>query len=303
MRYKVHLCLLAAVALLSACESKTGSQDAPQEPVVVYAAHAAESYLQDYLSGFTDETGIPVNIRFGEPLQNLNEVIANRGSPPADVLLTTSVAEIWQAADEGALRPIKGPAVAEVPDVLRDPDGFWAAFDVRYSAIGVSPKVTVPVVNSYESLASSEVHGKVCLSSSALPVNRALIAMLIEDKGPRQAEILVRGWVRNLALPPFEKEEDLIEALRSGTCHYGVLSSSVASDRVKSIGPVPLYIDIDGVGVARHARYPESADKLVNWMLQQQSLQQPASSNGRNIGLAGWRDEDAVLLAERAGYR
>jgi hypothetical protein len=38
-------------------------------------------------------------------------------------------------------------------------------------------------------------------------------------------------------------------------------------------------------------------------MLEKNKLREPVSSNGRNIGLAGWRDEDAALLAERAAYR
>jgi hypothetical protein len=62
-------------------------------------------------------------------------------------------------------------------------------------------------------------------------------------------------------------------------------------------------MDIDGIGVARHAPHAESAQELVNWLLDEKSLQEPATSNGKNIGLAGWRDEDVTLLAERAGYR
>ena len=70
----------------------------------------------------------------------------------------------------------------------------------------------------------------------------------------------------------------------------------------KKAGDRLYYVDIDGIGVARHARYPEAAHVLVNWMLNEKPITDLAWSNGKNVGIAGWRDEDARLLAERAGY-
>jgi len=126
--------------------------------------------------------------------------------------------------------------------------------------------------------------------------------MLINELGNRPAERIVRGWVMNLKVPPFETEDALIEALASGECSVGILSSNTKNDSIRFIGPEPLHLNINGIGVVRHARYPESAQALVDWVIRSRQLH-PASSNGRNIGIAGWLDEDARLLAERAGYR
>ncbi len=155
----------------------------------------------------------------------------------------------------------------------------------------------------HDDLAKFEFRGAVCLSSATLSVNRSLIGMLIEDLGVKPAERIVRAWVRNLAAAPFATEVELIDALRSGTCHYGIFSGSIDSEGLSRIAPNPLYVDIDGIGVARHAAHAGSGQELVNWLLDEKSLQEPATSNGKNIGLAGWRDEDVTLLVERAGYR
>ncbi len=292
--------VIAVIAMLAitACDSTPRP-----EAVIVYATAADETALVTWFAEFTDETGIPVTVVFGESSTNSAKVIGNRGVPPADVLLTSSVTDVWRAADEGALRPLQAAAMEAVPEVLKDADGLWAALDVRYAVIGVSPHVQVGRVSDLDGLAQARLNGQLCLSSSALPVNRTLIAMLIEDLGVKPAERMVRAWVRNLALAPFQTETELVAALQSGACGYGIFSSSIKTDGVRRISPEPLYIDIDGVGVARHARQPESAHALVNWMLVKKSLREPVSSNGKNIGLAGWRDEDAVLLAERAAYR
>ena len=297
MKRLVSLAMLSGLAM-TACDSGPIPQ-----PVVVYLGAEQESGLAASFSKFTDETRIPVTVKVGDSDANTEKVISNSGAPPADVLLTSNVADIWRAADRGALRPLQGIALRAVPPVLRDPDELWAALEVRDAVIGTSPDAKVARVDSYVDLAKSEFRGALCLSSATLSVNRSLIAMLIEDLGVKPAERVVRAWVRNLAAAPFATEAELVDALRSGTCQYGIVSGSIDSEGLSRFVPNPVYVDIDGIGVARHAPHAESAQELVNWLLAEKSFQETAASNGKNIGLAGWRDEDVTLLVERAGYR
>jgi len=292
--------LLAVFAVLNliACESK-----APGPPLVVYASDADETFLPTLFADFTDETGISVTVKYGDSSANTDAVIANAGSPPADVLLTNNVVDIWRAADEGALRPIQGASLSGVPEYLRDPDGLWAALQVRYAAIGAAPDLAVAGPMNYAALADPKLHGQICLSSSALAVNRSLIAMLIQELGVRPAERIVRGWVRNLAFSPFSTEAELQVAIESGSCNYGIFSMPPEIQNGEKAGDRRYYVDIDGIGVARHARYPESAHVLVDWMLNKNAIKDLVWSNGKNVGIAGWRDEDARLLAQRAGYQ
>lgn len=312
--------LLLSVLSLAACDRDERVVEERFEPVVVYASYADEDYLPALFKGFTRDTRIPVIVRSGEPAKLVEDVIANRGSPPADVLLTTNVADIWRAADEGALRPIAAENANAVPDFLRDPDSLWAAAGVRVAVIAVGAGALDDAPTSYADLAAPAYSGKLCLSSSSLPVNRSLIAMLIAELRLRPAETVVRGWMRNLAQPVFETEARLAAAVIDGSCAYAIMSSNLAPQQ--HIIPESAYVDIEGIGIARHARYPESAQKLANWLLSQDAqAQHAAGSNAyaahtlvldsatakkisaRNVGLAGWQDNDAVLLADRAGYR
>lgn len=296
--------------VLSACDS--GPRP---EPVVVYATIEGESYLPELFSAFTRKTGIPVTLRYETSATNTANVIAAEGSPPADVLLTGNVADIWHAADEGALRPIQAENLKTSPARLRDPDGFWAALQFRLAVIVKDARASdaaEPSPRTYADLAGQDYRDRLCLTSSARAVNRSLIAMLIADLGARPAELLVRGWIQNLALPPFDTELQLLNAIRSGACGVGIVSGAGATgaeivgveiEGVEIIVPDGAAFDIDGFGIARHARYPESAQRLVDWMLAEKVLQLPASAKSHNVGIAGWGDEDARKLAERAGYR
>lgn len=327
--------LAAVVVLAAACDSKLPEETKrPEserpEPVVVYASYADETYLADLFSSFTDNTGIPVTARYGEPAQLLGDVIADRGSPPADVLLTRNVTDISRAAEKGALRPIAAPNKSSIPEYLRDSDGLWVATGLRVAVILYGQDSTGDGPQTYADLAKPEFRDRVCLSSSTLSVNRSLIGMLISELGVRPTEVMVRGWVRNLVVPPFETEAALFGAVDGGVCEYGIISSSTAvlstSTAVDGTGefvvPEPAYFDIEGIGIARHARYPDAAQMLVDWMLSVEAQRkhspgvQQYSARGdllseeitmrvsqKNVGLAGWHDDDAALLAERAGYR
>lgn len=290
---------LFATLLFAACDS--ADDGPPAEPVVVYVSPAQEAQLAGAFSAFTAETGVPITLAVADDEINVRNIIENRGTPPADVLITSSVFDIWRAADEGALRPLTATHFEKVPAVLRDPDGTWAAIGVHFAMIVTATDGGVP--DDYSDFATPELRGEICLSSSELPVNRALIAMMIEDVGLKPAERMVRAWVRNLAASPYATEQKLVDALRSGACRYGIVSGSADIDGLSVIAPNPLYLDIDAIGIARHATQAESAQALVQWLLESGPIPEPESSNGRNLGLAGWRDEDVRLLVERAGYR
>jgi len=296
---RVAVLIVVAVLALFACDKGPS-----HSPIVVYAVGNDEADLTLLLAEFTDDTRIPVTLVFSKSSKNADLVINNSGSPPADVLISDNVADIWRAADEGALRPVDTAAIKSSDPLLKDPDGFWVAVGLRWSSIGaLKSEMARPLPSGYDQLASEDMRGQLCLSSSALHVNRSLLAMLIHDRGAKQAERLVRGWIRNLAAPPFSSEDELVDAIRNGTCAYGILSSNPDVDDLAYLVPEQHYVDVDAIGVARHAQQPESAQQLVKWLVDKK---QPRIANKFEIGpvsIAGWLDEDARLMSERAGYQ
>ena len=283
---------LVVVLLLGACDS------APPARVTVYVP----THFEEQATAWLRESGLEVTVIAGDSRANTDLIVGKQDAPRADVLVTSGVVDIWYAADNGALRPIAGDAFKDLPDTLKDPDGMWAATESRYMTIGTAPDLDILASLDLQKLAAPELSAQVCLSTSVLEDNRALIALLIAEFGNRPAERIVRGWVRNLAAAPFASEEELIDALRAGNCRYGIISSAADAVGIERIDLASRYYNIQGVGVARHAQNPEAAQQLLNWMLAQGSWDELPASNSRNVGQAGWYDEEARLLAERAGY-
>jgi len=322
--------LLASLVLLAACE-QTPEPDinaASRDPVVVYYAGEDDAHLRRILDHYTNVSGVRVIVRRGSPKGIVDDLIANDINPPADVLVTMSIVDISRAAEEGALRPFFSPAIKEqIPVWLRDPDDLWVGLSYRTAVIAHGANmVDAPELATYAILAEAGFSGQLCMSSSRNVVNRSVVAMLIDSMGVKPAEIVVRGWMANLALPVIETEDQLVDALRSGECQFGIASSSaIGKANAASPGaalifstPVPAQVDIEGVGIARHAHNPNGAAALVDWLFQADAQSQFAKSTwshpaigaevssqemgARNIGLASWHAEDAAKLAERARY-
>jgi iron(III) transport system substrate-binding protein len=324
-----------ALATLALCACNGDPPETPAdtpraEPVVVYASFENENYLPALCAEFTRETGIAVTVRQRPEQQIVSDVIDKRGSPPADLLLTRSVHGVWRAADDGALRPLQSAAAnRSVPAWLRDADGYWTAIgftpvDVVCSA---ERQADCDAVDAYEDLGKSEFRGRLCLAAASLAVNRTLMAGLIADHGVRPAELIVRGWVANLALPPLDTEQAVLRAVADGRCGLGVVSGTelhaFAGSAVAATWPRPGYFDVVAVGVNRHARNPDAARKLADWLVGEaaQALQfaaiglrpvnpevpagpfaLPSAEGMRNAGVFGLHETDAVKLAERARW-
>lgn len=270
-------------------------------PLIVYASEDDPANLLPLFAKFTADTGIPVEPRWGDSRSNTDAVIAILGTP-ADVLITSGVADIVRAADKGALRPITSELLATVRNELKDPDALWVSLSQRSTVIVISPKSDKRVSDGYEALGLASYQGKLCLSSIRNSVNQSLIAWLIDDLGLKPAERVVRGWVRNLVLPPFATEEELVAALVSGECQAGILSAPANSIGLKTSGPVQPYFEVTAMGVGRHAHNPDRAQRMIDWLIVNKPLAGLAGSNGKNVSIAGWRNEEALLLAERAGF-
>jgi iron(III) transport system substrate-binding protein len=317
-------CLVTLAGCGQAGEGHRGSER--PAPVVVYLASEDDEYLTELIKDYEFEADVDLVVRRGAADTIVQGLITKRIDPPADVLVTRSVADIQRAATHGALRPLAAEGVEPpVPGWLRDPDGFWVGLGFRIAVMAYDPAAVEPGAGvSYPALANSDFKDRLCLSSSRNPVNRALIAQLIAAQDARTAEITVRAWIVNLARPVFESDAEVLDAIAARNCAIGIVSSAALArpDAGLSVAvPVPAFADADAVGIGRHARNPDGAAALVSWLLAPEAQQRlaaqtrdyPASPaaqvpaglpvcGGQNASLATWHIEDAEQLAERAHY-
>lgn len=304
------------------CSEARPPADASAEPVVVFASHLDRNYWPTLFDRYTEETGVIVIVRQGESAALVQDVILNNVEPPADLLITPTVRGVYAAAEEGALRPIGSDVVeSRVAPTLRDPDAFWTALSYRFPAIAYDSAVTSSsVVSDPMALSDPRYRGRLCLSTSADTAMRGVIAGLIDEYGIRETELAVRGWVANLHGEVAASESQLWTELDRQGCGVSLVSnfgarrlSGAKNARTEVHDLAPRFVDIEGMGIARHARNPDGAQRLVEWLLGDAVQEwhagataahpaiEPYDGTG-NVSIIAQHDDDAVELAERAGY-
>lgn len=310
--------LLIVLAIAGCGREAPPADDYDGPPLVVYSAYSDTSYLPALFAEFTRDTGIPVVVRHRGDAENLADMAAKSGSQPADLLMTSSAWAAWQAADEGLLRPLPPDLdVSAVAASLRDPDDHWLGLSVRTLAIYHAPGVKPPA--GFPELAAEGYRGRLCLATSGLPLQRMLLAELLAGRDARGTELMVRRWVDNLAMPPLADYGEVIRAVEQGRCALGIVSrESLPDTDARSVSePALPAIDVEAIGIGRHARSPEAAARLIRWLLRADVQARHAEATGRfpsagddsaarfsarDIAAAAYLYQDATRLAERARY-
>lgn len=282
--------LLAALALVAT------ALPALAEEVVVYSARN-EQLIKPLFDAYSRETGVKVRFITDKEGPLMARLKAEGKNTPADVLLTVDAGNLWQAAEEGLLRPIRSKTLeANVPAHLRDPDNEWFGLSVRArTLIYNTDKVKPADLSTYEDLANPKWKGRLCLRTSKKVYNQSLVAMMIKEHGTSKTEDIVRGWVANLATSPFPDDTKAMEAVAAGQCDVTLVNTYYFGRLMEKKPNLPLaifwpnqnvkskesgvHVNVSGAGVTRHAKNPAGAQKLIEWLSSDKAQNQFADVN------------------------
>ncbi|HHX82055.1 MAG TPA: extracellular solute-binding protein [Pseudomonadaceae bacterium] len=339
------------LTLLAACSDQGSQSDAPRatdtaagaanlNPVVVYSSRQ-EHLIKPVFDRFTAETGIEVQYQTGEEGPLIARLEAEGTATFADILYTVDAGNLWAAADKGLLAPLESPVLeANIPAHLQDPNNQWFGFSVRARTIVYSTERVDPAeLSSYEALADPAWQGRLCLRTSKKVYNMSLVGALMERLGAQRTEEVVSGWVNNLATPVFSSDTLLINAIAAGQCDVGLVNTYYLGRELVTNPDLPVglfwanqgdsgvHVNVSGAGLTRHAKNPEGARILLEWlsteepqrMFSELNLEFPANpaipsvktvqawgefqQDSLNVEAAGRNQAAAVMLMDRVGYR
>jgi iron(III) transport system substrate-binding protein len=262
----------------------TASGAAAQE-VNLYSSRHYDTDVALY-DGFTEQTGIAVNLIEGDADQLIERIKAEGRNSPADVLITVDAGRLWRAEEAGLLQPVTSQVLEEaIPAELRHPDGKWFGLSQRLRGVAYAKERVDPSeITSYEDLADPKWRGRVCIRSSTNVYNQSLVASMIEADGVEATEAWAQGLVDNLARPPQGGDTDQIQAVAAGECGVAVVNyyylvrlmeSETAEDRAVAdrVGIVfpnqdgrGAHANVSGAGVVATAPNRENAVKFLEYL-------------------------------------
>ena len=253
------------------------------QEVVVYSARN-EQLIKPLFDAYTKETGVAVKFITDKEGALLERLKAEGRNTPADLLMTVDAGNLWQAANENLLQPVKSSALAaRVPEHLRDPGNQWFGLSVRARTLVYNPQKVKPAeLSTYEDLAHPEWKGRLCLRTSKKVYNQSLVAMMMWEHGEPKTEEIVKGWVTNLATSPQADDTKAMEAVAAGQCDVTIVNTYYFGRLLEKKPQLPLaifwpnqqlknnaagvHVNISGAGVTRYAKNSEQAIKLLEWL-------------------------------------
>lgn len=310
------------------------------DEVVVYSARI-EQLIKPLFDAYTKQTGTTIKFVTDKEGPLLEKLKAEGANTPADLLITVDAGNLWQAAHEGLLRPVKSTVLnTNIPAHLRDPGNQWFGLSVRARTIFFNKdKVKPEELSTYEDLASLKWKNRLCLRTSKKVYNQSLVAMMIAEHGEAKTEQIVKGWVDNLATDVFSDDTKMLEAIGAGQCDVGIANTYYYGRLIEKKPSLPIgifwanqktggvHVNVSGAGVTKHARNPVGAQKLIEWLSSEQAqnlytdagMEYPVNPKVKpdpvlvswgsfkpnliNVSKAGELQATAVKLMDRAGYK
>jgi len=310
------------------------------QEVVVYSART-EHLIKPIFDLYTQKSGVKIKYLTAEAGALLERLKAEGPNTPADLLITVDAGNLWHAAQEGLLMPVASTTLTKnIPANLRDPQDRWFGLSVRARTIVYHvDKVDPSELSTYEALADPGWERRLVLRTSKKVYNQSLVASLIVEHGEAKTEEIVRGWVGNLAAPPFANDTRVIEAIAAGLGDVGIVNTYYYGRLMKKNPNLPLalfwpnqrgagvHVNVSGAGVTAHAKHRHEAIALLEWLsnpepqrlLAGANMEYPANpsvaldavvarwgefkANPISVAKYGEYQASAIRLMDRAGYR
>jgi len=273
------------VLIVAGCSSQGAPGEASKEVNVYSARHYdTDEALYD---GFTQQTGIEVNLIEGNADQLIERIKSEGANSPADVLITVDAGRLWRAEEAGILQPVSSSVLeAAVPENLRHPEDLWFGLSERARVIVYDKDQVKPSeLSTYEALGDPKWKGKVCIRSSNNVYNQSLVASMIETNGVEATEKWAKSLVSNLAREPEGGDIEQIQAVAAGECEVAIanhyywarLATSQNSQEqavAKQVGVFfpnqngrGTHINISGAGVVKDAPNQSNAVKFLEYLV------------------------------------
>ncbi|MCZ7529956.1 MAG: iron ABC transporter substrate-binding protein [Acidimicrobiia bacterium] len=283
-RRGVLVMALGLLAALVAGFGAAGCTGSSGDTLTVYSGRT-ENLIGPLLDDFAQETGIDIDVRYGQSA-DLALLIESEGDrSPADVFISQSPGALGFLEADGRLSELSPETLDLVDEQFRDPDGEW---------VGLSARVRVLVYNtdavnedelpeSVFDLVNEEYAGRVGVA----PENGSFqdfVSGMRETVGDDETSAWLEGMADN-GTQTYANNTAILEAVARGEVDMGLVNHYY-NERAKAENPdtptenyffpggdLGTLVLVTGAGIVDTAPHPDDAEELLAFLLNEESQQ------------------------------
>ena len=304
------LSCVSAVLGLAACGGDDSDQS--EEGALTVYAGRAESLIAPILDQFSEETGIPVEVRYGESAELLSTIIEEGENSPADLYFSQDAGSLGAAEDQGLVEELPKSVLSEVEPLFRSPEGGWVGISGRARIIAYNTDTLseAELPESVLDLTDPEWEGRIGWS----PTNASFQAFVTAMRAT-EGEDVAREWLEGIiANEPvsYADNETARDGVAAGEVDVALINHYYVEQARESEGedyPVDAYfppggdvgslVNVAGVAQLVSSDQSREATELIEFLLTPEA-QEFFTEETKEYPLAGGvkADPDLVPLTE-----
>ena len=282
--------LLAPALLLAACSGGDASPDSgdAESPaatdgsaVVVYSGRS-EDLVDPLLKEFTTQTGIPVEVRYGDTAELAAQIIEEGDASPADLYFGQDAGALGALDAAGRCAPLPDGVADGVPSLYKSADNTWTGITGRARVFAYDPQ-QVPedeVPSSVFELTDPKWKGQVAIAPTNGSFQAFVTAMRVS-----QGDDVTRDWLQGMVdndVQLYEKNSLIRDAVDSGEVALGLINHYYWYQKAAEVGADAMnvqlafaepgdpgaLVNVAGACVVSSAANPAGATELLAWLLE-----------------------------------
>lgn len=213
----------ATTAARAAATASPTSVPKPSGAITVYSGRN-EALVKPLIEQFTKDTGITVNVKYGDTAE-LAALLAEEGSKsPADVYFAQDAGGLGAVSALKLLDKLPEAATKAIPATYKAADGTWVGVSGRARVVVYNPDL-VPATDlpaSYKDLTNAKWKGKVGWA----PTNasfQAFITGIRKLEGDAAAEAWLKAMQEN-GVKTYKSNGDIVTATAAGEISAGLVN-------------------------------------------------------------------------------
>lgn len=266
--------VVVAGAALAGCSS---SSSADAESLTVYSGRS-ESLVKPLYDKFTEQTGIQLNVRYGDSAE-LSAQIAEEGSnTPAQVFFSQDAGAIGALEKANLLAPLPTAVATTVPQVYRTSQ--WTGVSARARSIVYNSTLVANAPTTVYDLVKPEYKDQLGIAPNNASFQSFVTAMRMTEGGAK-----TEAWLKGIAangVQKFENNVTIVNAINDGTLgiglvnHYywfqvakekGGAANMKATQAFTSPGDPGSLVNVAAVGLTAENANNANAEKLIAFLL------------------------------------
>ena len=283
------LLMLGAVALLLGLAAGCGGDDDNDAvataggeggggTVVVYSGRE-EELVAPLFELFEEETGIEVDVRYGDSAELAATIAEEGGNSPADVFFAQDPGALGAVKEQELLAELPAELLDRVDERFHDPDGYWVGTSGRARVIVYNTEMVSEdeLPESVFDLTGPEWKDKLGVSPTNGSFQAFVTAMRLSE-----GEDATRDWLEGiLANEPkiYDGNTPIVEAAAAGEVELGLVNHYylyVVGEEQPDAPIENLYlpgedpgalVSTAGAAILDGAEHPDEAERLVDFLL------------------------------------